>query len=158
MNSTGAVPSKRQRVLLVASGGGHWVQLLRLRPAFEGHDCHFVTVAPGYRGDIGDAPFHCVVDATRWERLRMLRLAVRMLWLILRIRPDVVVATGAAPGYFAVRFGGWVGARSIWVDSMANVDRLSMAGELAGRYASLWLTQWPHLASDDGPEYRGTVL
>jgi len=27
---------KRPKVLGISSGGGHWVQLLRLRPAFEG--------------------------------------------------------------------------------------------------------------------------
>ena len=30
-----------QRVLAISSGGGHWIQLLRLRPAFAGADVHF---------------------------------------------------------------------------------------------------------------------
>ena len=28
----------RPKILAIASGGGHWIQLLRLRPAFSGAD------------------------------------------------------------------------------------------------------------------------
>ena len=45
-----------------------------------------------------------------------------MLGLLLRHRPDVIVTTGAAPGYFALRFGKLLGARTIWIDSMANAE------------------------------------
>jgi hypothetical protein len=68
------------------------------------------------------------------------------------------VSTGAAPGYFALRFGKLLGSRTIWIDSLANVERLSKAGLLAGKYADLWLTQWPELAQPGGPEYAGQVI
>jgi len=83
---------------------------------------------------------------------------VEVLWLVLRYRPQIVISTGAAPGYFAVRFGHYIGARTVWVDSIANVDELSLSGRLAGPYTDLWLTQWAHLASHNGPLYRGKVL
>ena len=51
-----------------------------------------------------------------------------------------------------------MGIKTIWVDSLANVEELSRAGQLAGRYADLWLTQWPKLATDQGPEFAGQVL
>ena len=34
----------KNKILVVASGGGHWIQMLRLRPAFEGLDVAFVSV------------------------------------------------------------------------------------------------------------------
>lgn len=70
----------------------------------------------------------------------------------------MVLSTGAAPGYIAVRLGKLIGAKTIWIDSIANVEHLSMAGELAGQHADLWLTQWPHLAKADGPHFHGAVL
>jgi UDP-N-acetylglucosamine:LPS N-acetylglucosamine transferase len=145
-------------LLAVASGGGHWVQLLRLRPAFVGSETAYATVDAAYRPDVGADRFHIVPDATRWERLALLRLALRMAWIVLRERPDVVITTGAAPGYFALLFGRLLGARTVWLDSMANVDRLSLAGEKAQRFADMWMTQWPDLAmSSEGPIFRGSV-
>ena len=51
-----------------------------------------------------------------------------------------------------------LGATTVWIDSIANVEELSMSGRHARRHADVWLTQWPHLAQPDGPHYRGGVL
>jgi hypothetical protein len=149
---------KSTKVLALASGGGHWVQLLRLRPALEGCDVIYATVKDGYRADVPGARFATIPDASRWDRLALLHCCWKVFFLILRERPDVVITTGAAPGYFAIRFGNWLRARTIWVDSVANVDELSLSGRKAGPHADLWLTQWPHLAKADGPRYSGSVL
>lgn len=152
------------RILAVASGGGHWVQLLRLRPAFEGHRVAYVTVRKSYRSDIGDGvPFYVINDATRWDKVGLAKMCLRLLWIIVRERPGVIVSTGAAPGYFAIRFGKLLGARTIWLDSIANVEQVSMTGELVRKHADLWLTQWPHLARGEGeddsrPLCLGSVL
>lgn len=150
--------TQQRRILAVSSGGGHWVQLLRLRPAFEGCRVDYVTVRKSYGADLDGERLFVVRDATRWNKFALLAMACGILWIILRVRPHVVVSTGAAPGYFALRFGRLLGARTIWVDSIANVEEMSMTGGLVRRYADLWLTQWPHLASPDGPGYKGAVI
>jgi len=146
------------RVLAVASGGGHWVQLLRLRPAFEGHRVAYVTVRSSYKPDVGNVPFYAINDATRWDKIGLAIMCIRLILILLRERPNVVISTGAAPGYFALRLGKLLGARTIWIDSIANVEQMSMTGQLLRRHADLWLTQWPHLARDGGPECLGAVL
>jgi len=68
------------------------------------------------------------------------------------------VTTGSAPGLLALRLARLLGMRTVWIDSVANVEELSLSGRKARRYADLWLTQWPHLAKEQGPEYRGSLL
>ena len=150
--------SQRKKVLAVASGGGHWVQLLRLREAFADHDVVFVTTHAMYAQDVPGDRMHVVPDATRWDRWRVLRLALSIVRVVAREKPDVVISTGAAPGCLAVIFARLRGARTVWIDSIANVHRLSMSGRLVRRFADLWLTQWPHLETEDGPEYAGKVF
>jgi len=150
--------TKARRVLAVASGGGHWVQLQRLRPAFEGCEVAYVTVNRAYRSDVEGERFYTITDATRWNKFKLLMMAAQLVWIVLRERPDVVVSTGAAPGYFAIRLARAMGARAVWLDSIANVEQLSMAGEKVGRHADLWLTQWSHLARENGPRFEGAVL
>lgn len=152
----------RPRVMAISSGGGHWIQLRRLRAAWADCEVLWITTHQGYGLEIeaedGDARFYVVTDANRWQKTRL----VRQLWQILRImmreRPHVVVTTGAAPGYFALRLGRIFGARTVWIDSIANAEEMSLSGRRAGAYADLWLTQWPHLAREDGPRYCGAVL
>lgn len=149
---------KQRKILAIASGGGHWVQLNRLRPAFAGHRVVFVSVDPTYRADVPEHRFYAVTDATRWSRLALLKMVLQVIWIVLKERPDVVISTGAAPGFVGVRFGKLLGARTVWLDSIANVEHLSLSGERIGRHADLWLTQWAHLARPDGPKFEGAVL
>jgi UDP-N-acetylglucosamine:LPS N-acetylglucosamine transferase len=150
---------RRPRLLAISSGGGHWIQLLRLRPAFAGACVTYATVRQGYREDLeeGDG-FRVIPDANRWSKLQLLLSALAVTWLLIRLHPDVVVTTGAAPGYFALCIGKCLGARVVWIDSIANAGELSMSGRNAGAFADLWLTQWPHLARDGGPQCLGNVL
>jgi len=149
---------RAKKVLAVASGGGHWMQLLRLVPALEGYEVVFVTVLDSYRCLVPGRRFYAVGDASRWNKFRLFALAAKLARIVCKERPDVVISTGAAPGYFAILFGHLLGARTIWVESLANVERLSLSGRLAGKHADLWLTQWPHLARPEGPRYAGALL
>lgn len=145
-------------VMLVSSSGGHWVQLRRLEPAFEGHEKIYVTTDAEYKAQVGNSYFYVVPDATRWDRFRIVRLALHMLWLLVVLRPDIIVSTGALPGFFALFFGKMLGKQTIWLDSMANTERLSMSGNKVSKYADLWLTQWEHLARPEGPHFFGATI
>ena len=148
----------KKKVLLVASHGGHWVQMRKISPAFDGADVHYLTTSKGVESEVSPASLRVVADANLDEKLGLILMAFRVLWIVLRLRPNIVMSTGAAPGFFAIMFGKLMGAQTIWVDSIANVEKMSVSGEKVKRFADLWLTQWPHLTGDDGPHYKGSVL
>lgn len=153
-----AKPAPPTTILAVASGGGHWLQMLRLRPAFDDHRVVYVSVNRETAADVAPAGYFTVQDANRWNKFGLFVQAARVLWIVLRVRPNVVISTGAAPGYFALRFGKLLGARTIWIDSIANAETLSLSGQLARRYADLWLSQWPEVAEASGAQYQGRLL
>ena len=154
-------------IMLVASAGGHWIELMRLRPAWRELRATYVSTDPELAEEVRRISlqeqqaflgYHSLVEANRWQKFRLLRLILQLIILLVRARPDIILTTGAAPGYFALRIGRVLGARTIWVDSIANADELSLSGQKAGKYADLWLTQWKHLAKPHGPHYLGSVL
>ncbi len=165
-------PGRPPKVLAIASGGGHWVQLRRMRRAWAGCPVVYATTHAGYGREVaedavrdGVAPpgFRVVTDANRWQKLRLVRQLLEIAWLLLRERPQVVVSTGAAPGFFALRLGRLMGARTAWIDSIANAEELSLSGRKAAGCADLYLTQWPHLAGcveekAGRPAFRGRVI
>jgi UDP-N-acetylglucosamine:LPS N-acetylglucosamine transferase len=154
-----SIVTRNRRALFISSSGGHWIQLRRLRPAFDGWSRFYACTNSGYRSTIdADERFLGVPEATRWNKLRLVHQALTVLWIVLRTRPEVVVSTGASPGFFAMLFGRLLGKKTIWVDSIANVDELSLSGQQARRFADLWLTQWPHLAQPEGPQYFGSLV
>lgn len=155
------------RVMAVASGGGHWVQLCRLMPAWDGCQVTYVTTTSGFKSQVEvqaaergqpRPAYHVVVEANRWQKRKLIKSLLQIAFILLKTRPDVVITTGAAPGFFALRLGALMGCRTVWLDSIANAEELSLAGKRAGQHSDLWLTQWAHLAQEDGPEFKGRVL
>ena len=134
------------------------MELMRLRGAFASAHITYVTVRKSYRTDVPGDDFYTVRDASRWNMLEMMMQILKLVWILLRVRPNVAIATGAAPGYWAIRIGKLLGARSCWTDSIANVNELSMSGQMAGYYTDLLLTQWQELATQDGPRFHGSVI
>lgn len=140
---------------------------MRLRAAWAGCAVTYVSTDPGLgpllrrmAEEAGEPvpDFRVITEGNRWQKGRLVRQLVQLLTLMLRIRPDAVITTGAAPGYFALRFGKLVGARTVWIDSVANAEEMSLSGQKVRSYADLWLTQWPHLERPEGPRCMGSVL
>lgn len=147
------------KVLAAASAGGHWTQLLRLSPAWDGCDVVYVSTDSSAADSVSSASrFYAVAEASRWEKAKLVKSALQVAGILIRERPDVIVTTGAAVGYFAILFGRLIGSRTMWIDSIANAEEVSLSGQKAGKVADSFLTQWPELAKDDGPTFKGSVL
>ncbi|WP_353720810.1 glycosyltransferase [Dyadobacter sp. 676] len=136
------------KVIAIASVGGHWVQLLRLRPAFEGSELIFVSTKPDFAKMVEGSKFYAVADASRWDKMKLIKSFFDVFSIIRKEKPDVVITTGAAPGLMGLISARILGKRTIWVDSIANVEELSMSGKIASKFASRTYTQWPQLATD----------
>lgn len=145
------------KVMAVSSSGGHWVQLRRLRPAFTEHQTIFVSTDKSLKNSV-DAEYHAVRDANMWDKLGLMILCCQVMWLVIKIRPAIVISTGAAAGFFALFFGKLIGAKTIWVDSIANSERMSLAGKRVRPFADVWLTQWEEVSGPEGPYFKGQVI
>lgn len=149
------------RILVVASAGGHFQQLMALRPGYaEAPQARvtYMTTLPGLADQFGAAPQITVPDCNADTPVAAFRAGLVIGWHIVRLRPHVIVTTGALPGLFALLWGRLTGARTLWVDSVANAEELSTSGRLARRVAHLTLSQWPEVAAATGTRYEGSVL
>lgn len=147
----------RPRVLAVASCGGHWTQLQRLAAAWEECDVAYASVGADRADDVAGHRFHDIPDCSRDSLVALMRSVFGIARVVWREKPDVVVSTGAAPGLIALAAGRLFGARTAWIDSVANADRLSLSGRIARTFTHVTLTQWEHLASGK-TRYEGAVL
>ncbi len=157
MSWEGKVKTPR-KVLAVASGGGHWEQLMLLRSTLDEFQTVYVTTDPVQASRDNVEAIEFLPDANRNRKLDALRCLWASLRLVRRMKPDVVITTGAMPGLIVIAIGRLFGAKGIWLDSIANSETLSTSGRWAVRLADISLTQWPHLSSEGGAVYRGTLL
>ncbi|MBV7258264.1 glucuronosyltransferase [Erythrobacter sp. WH158] len=129
-----------------------------LRKTLELHDIHFATTDRDVAVQHGITGAAILPDCNKNRPFRSAWCGIVALWLVIKLRPDIVISTGAAPGFFCILAGRLVGARTLWIDSVANADKLSMCGRLSLTFAHKCLTQWEHLAGDPEPVFRGALL
>ncbi|MGE0776332.1 MAG: UDP-N-acetylglucosamine--LPS N-acetylglucosamine transferase [Sphingomonadaceae bacterium] len=146
------------RLLAIASGGGHWVQLRRMLPAFEGFDVAFVSTFDHYVTQVAGHRYYVVPNASRFDLKGFFPGAWRALRILMKERPDAIITTGSAPMLIFLMLGRLMGARTLWVDSLANPERMSSSGRIARRLAHETVSQWPEVAAAEGVRYWGSVL
>lgn len=148
------------KICLVASAGGHLSQLLKIVQPTEKYQAFVITTSEAVRENLEKfGPVHVVGECNRQHGLQVVKV-LRRCWAILRReKPDVILSTGAAAGCLCCFLGKLMGARIVWVDSITNVDRLSLSGRMVRYIADLFIVQWPELTEKyHGTEYVGTVV
>lgn len=149
---------RKPRLLAVASAGGHWVQLQRMRAAFDDFDVAYVSTSSDSANQAADARFYAIPDASRFKLKPFIPVFLAAVRIMLRERPHAVVTTGAAPGLPFILLGRLMFRRTLWIDSIANAERLSSSGRIARRIAHRTISQWSDVAEREGVPCWGRVI
>ncbi|GAB3274052.1 hypothetical protein [Parahaliea aestuarii] len=147
-----------RKLLAVCSGGGHLIELLRLTPAFEGYSVVLASTAPEAPEGQAIARYYRLTDSNATQKLRLLRTAWQTAAVVFRERPDVVLSTGAAPGLLALVWARLRCDKLVWIDSIANPEKMSLSGRIARHLTPHCYTQWPHLQRSAGVQYLGSLI
>jgi UDP-N-acetylglucosamine:LPS N-acetylglucosamine transferase len=147
-----------KRLVAIASSGGHWEQLMMLSPGFRDLQVTYMTTMAGLTAQGSDTNTILVTDCHQRNFLKISICVSEILWHLILLRPAFVVSTGALPGVLGLVVGKFIGAKTIWIDSVANADEMSKSGRFARRFSDVWLSQWKHVAEKEGADFRGTIL
>ena len=147
-------------VLLVCSSGGHLLQLVELRSAWEPYERVWVTFDKSDARSLlsGERILHAHGPTNRNipNLLRNLRLALRVLK---RQRPVAILTTGAGVAVPFAWIGRLLGIPTVYVESVTRINELSLSARLIRPVARTMYVQWPELARDGTrPRFAGNVL
>ncbi|MEQ1814880.1 MAG: hypothetical protein ABL861_00125 [Nitrosomonas sp.] len=153
------------KLIAGASTGGHVNELLVLLAKASGS---WPTQPAAYVTSMGigvksfasfGKPVHVLGEADRTKPLHSLGVLWRAFSVAWQLRPDVVVTTGSMPLALFCFWSWLLGARIVWIDSVAQVDRMSLSGRFVRLFADLCLVQWPEVAKKyRGVEYAGELF
>lgn len=113
--------------------------------------------------DLKNAPaaakHYAIGECDRNHLNRVFGVLIRSLKIVVKERPTLVVTTGSMPlaifGLVAKLFG----SKLIWIDSISQIDDISMSGKLVVKFADLFFVQWPQIEkSYPNVLYRGELV
>ena len=152
--------NKKQKILAIASPGGHWIQLNKIcNPLESQFEIVYITPGAQYSSVEGERKVINISDASATSKPMLIPLAFQLLWIFIKERPTAIISTGAAPGAIAFLLAKFLPIKTIWVDSIANVSQLSRSARMVQKHTDLVMTQWEPLSDDKKKViYKGSIL
>lgn len=153
-------PPARGGVLLVASSGGHLMQLTQLRVAFADVRRHWVTFRrPDAASLLAGEEVTYGFSPTNRNLGNLVRNLVLAVALVLRMRPRAIVSTGAGIAVPFMLVGRLCGARTVYLESLTRIRSPSLTGRLVHPLVDDFFVQWPELEPRFAKaRYVGTVF
>lgn len=151
------------RICVGASAGGHMNELLKLlemSQSWPHHPLFYVTTLETLAGKLGQkGPVYIIGECNRQHPLKALGVLMRSLKIMIKEHPDVVITTGSLPLALVCLTAKLIGAKTVWIDSIANIERFSLSGRMMLPFVDLFLTQWPELTQGHrNVEYAGAII
>ncbi|NJL84319.1 MAG: UDP-N-acetylglucosamine--LPS N-acetylglucosamine transferase [Chloroflexaceae bacterium] len=147
------------RLLLVCNPGGHFATMMGLKRFWQSHHRQWVT----YRKyDTEQLPGTETVHWVMMQEARMVLRAFlnfwRALWILLQVRPDAVISTGASLAVPFIVAAKLFGIHTVFIESISRSQQLSLSGRMVYNLADEFYVQWPDcLERYPKAQYRGIV-
>jgi beta-1,4-N-acetylglucosaminyltransferase len=151
--------SPPQKILLVANSGGHLLQMMALRPAWDELEHRWVTLAAADSTSLlKDEPVVYAHGPTQRSLVNLVR-NLRLAWTTVRdFNPDVIMSTGAALAIPFFIVGRLRRKRLVYVESLARVNALSLSGRLVYPLADTFFMQSPRPTRLRRAKYAGSLV
>jgi UDP-N-acetylglucosamine:LPS N-acetylglucosamine transferase len=143
--TTSPEPSQK-KVLLVASSGGHLLQLLQLADLWSQERRHWVSF------EKSDAISLLKGERVTWAHhptnrnlINLVRNLALALPLLRAGNIEAIVTTGAGVAVPFALAGRLLGVNVVYIESMARISSPSLTGRLVYPLADTFIVQWPSL-------------
>lgn len=152
-------------ICLACSHGGHFVEMNRLLNAFKEYNYFFVTYNSEATRDLRNTYFIEFEEKCLKSKIMLVIMLVKTLIkafkILIKERPDIIISTGG--GEIAVPFcyiGKMLGAKVIFIETIARITTSSGGGRLVYPIADLFLVQWESLLRKYGnkAKYWGKII
>ncbi len=132
------------KIGFAASSGGHFEQLMMLKPLMEKYDSFIVTEKTAYRSKTPVRTYY-LSQVNRKEILFLPKMVVnffKSLWLVIKERPDYVICTGVLATVPFCILTKMFGGKLIYIESFAKVNSPTITGKYLYKKADRFYVQW----------------
>lgn len=139
---------KNKKICFAASSGGHFEQLMMLKPMMEKYNSFIVTEKTKYGTNAKGIKTYYMIQVNRRELLFPLKLTInvfRSLKIFMTEKPDVIICTGVLAMIPMCLICKIFGRKMVYIESFAKVTSPTQSGRFLYRYSDQFYIQWPQM-------------
>lgn len=136
---------KKIKICFAASSGGHFEQLLMLKPLMEKYESFILTEKTKYNVSSDDKKIIFLSQINRKEKtfiFKFLFNIIHSLYIYIKERPNVVICTGVLAMIPICLLTKLFGGKLIYVESFAKITSPTETGKLLYKFADQFYVQW----------------
>lgn len=137
------------RIILTSSKGGHLTELLKLQHIIKQHDVSYVIEQPQNPVNLQYPVYYLAAGTHFHNKLAYIKILlknmIKGLYYVLKLKPQVIISTGAHNTIPLCIFAKILGKKIIYIESVARVYTPSKTGKLMYKIANQFYVQWPEM-------------
>lgn len=136
---------KCKKICFAASSGGHYEQILMLKPLMQEYDSFLVTEKTQYKATVPGEKMYYMHQVNRREKLFPLWMIVnsfKSIGIVIKEHPKVIITTGVLamiPLCLMVKI---TGGKLVYIESFAKITSPTKTGQFLYKYADQFYVQW----------------
>lgn len=137
--------AKNIKICFAASSGGHFEQLMMLRPLMDKYGSFILTEKTQYDVSVKGIRVRKVSQINRKERLfffKFIGVAIKSFFIFVKERPTVIITTGVLATIPMCLIMKFFRRKLIYIESFAKVTSPTESGKLLYKYADRFYVQW----------------
>lgn len=138
--------SKKIKICLVGSSGGHLTHLYMLKPFWNSKDRFWVTFDKEDANSLleNEKVYHCYFPTNRNIKnlIKNTFLAIKVLK---KEKPDLIISSGAAVAVPFFYIGKLFGSKTVYIEVFDRIDKSTLTGKLVYPVSDKFIVQWEEM-------------
>ena len=133
------------KICFAASSGGHFEQIMMLKPLMESYESFIITEKTNYSVDNQDIKFYYLKQVNRHEIKFLYNMIINIvitLKVFFKEKPDVVISTGALATIPICVIAKIFKKKIIFIESFAKINSPTLTGKLVYKFSDQFYVQW----------------
>ena len=149
------------KICFIASSGGHFEQVMMLKPLMDKYESFIVTEKTKYSISTKNIRSYFLNQVNRSEIKVIYNIiinTIKSLKIFLKENPDIIISTGALSTIPMCIIGKVFGKKIIFIESFAKINSPTLTGKLIYKFADRFYVQW-HTMKEFYPNaiYKGGI-
>lgn len=134
-----------KKICFIASTGGHFDQLMMLKPIMDKHYSFIITEKTAYQSVVDSRKTYYLKQVNRQEKTWIYKMIVNTInsfKIFIKEKPEVVISTGALATVPMCIIAKVFRKKLIFIESFAKITSPTLTGKLLYKFADQFYVQW----------------